>query len=209
MTNASASKDLAPLPLENGRPRVQRLVERLTPLHVELAPPVRDPWKIAVGGLVEYEVEMTVTDLRALGARRFSADFHCVWGWSRPAVPWAGVPTAVLLEAANPSARATHVRFSTADGAYAACVTLDQALDGIFAVELDGVELPAEHGGPVRWLQPDYLWGYKGVKWVASIELLDTMRPGEWEERVGDVEGFVPEGIIQRFGDLRADGGRR
>lgn len=205
--DAVARKEQAPLPIESGRPRVQRLVEHLTPLHVEIAPPERVPWKITVSGLVEYQVEMTVADLMALGLHDFSADFHCVWGWSRPAVPWAGVPTGVLLEAANPAPEATHVRFETEDGAYATCVTIEQALDGIFAVQLDGEELPREHGGPLRWLQPHYLWGYKGVKWVASIELVDAIRPGAWEERVGDIEGLVPDGIVQRFADLRANGG--
>lgn len=193
----------APLPEENGRPRVQRLVEHMRPVHLELAPPESDPWVVTVTGLVEYEVSVSIGDLRGMGVIPITVDFHCVWGWSRPAARWAGVPTDVLLQTANPEPSATHVRFASIDGVYASCVPLEQARDGLLALELDGESLARENGGPLRWLQPDYLWGYKGVKWLGSIELLDAERPGPWETLVGDTEGRVPEGILQRFEDLR------
>lgn len=199
----------APLPIERGRPRVQRLVDTLTPLHIELAPPHRDPWRLTVTGLVEYEIDMSIGDLMQFGVSTENVDFHCVWGWSRPATPWTGVPTGPLLEAANPDASATHALFESADGSYVSCVTLDQARDGLLAVELDGSPLTPEHGGPLRWLQPHYLWGYKGVKWLTTITLVDGLRPGAWELRVGDVEGFVPKGIVHRFAELRAAGDER
>ena len=97
---------------------------------------------------------------------------------------------------------ATHVRFAAADSPYASCVPLHQARDGWFALELEGESLPAMHGGPVRWLQPAYLWGYKGVKWVCSMTVLDRLDAGPWETKVGDVAGSVPEGLLDRFEDL-------
>lgn len=189
----------APLPLENNKPRVQRLVEEIAPVHLELEPPVRENWTVAVSGLVDDELQLSVDEIRALGAGPISSDFHCVWGWSRPKVNWVGVPAGLVLDAAGVSGAATHVRFAAADSPYASCVPLDQARDGWFALELEGEELPAIHGGPVRWLQPPYLWGYKGVKWVCGATVLDHMDAGPWETKVGDVDGAVPQGLIDRF----------
>ncbi|MGH2907558.1 MAG: molybdopterin-dependent oxidoreductase [Solirubrobacterales bacterium] len=197
-------EEIAPLPLENGKPRVQRLVDALAPVHLELEPPELDPWAISVEGLVAEPRELTLDDLRAIGEQDVSRDFHCVWGWSRPRVNWNGVLSAAVLDAIGVDDAATHVRFAAADGHYAACVPLEQARDGLFALELEGEPLPRDHGGPVRWLQPHYLWGYKGVKWVASMTLTDHMDAGPWETKVGDVDGLVPQGITDRFAALES-----
>ncbi|MFY9488468.1 MAG: molybdopterin-dependent oxidoreductase [Solirubrobacterales bacterium] len=195
-------KRRAPLPVENNRARVQRLVDELAPVHLELEPPVREHWTVNVGGLVARPLELSLADLHELGAAAVVADFHCVWGWSRPRVNWTGVPTGVVLEAAGAQPDATHVKFFAADSPYASCVPIEQARDGMLATALEGETLPAIHGGPVRWLQPHYLWGYKGVKWLASIELTDQMDAGPWETKVGDIHGEVPPGIVDRFAEL-------
>ncbi|MFY9264553.1 MAG: molybdopterin-dependent oxidoreductase [Solirubrobacterales bacterium] len=192
----------AALPIENNRPRVQRLVDELAAVHLELEPPVREHWTVSVGGLVARRLELSLADLHELGAAAFVADFHCVWGWSRPRVNWTGVPTRVVLDAAGVRPAATHVRFGAADSPYASCVTLAQACDGLLATELEGEPLPPLNGGPLRWLQPHYLWGYKGVKWLAAIELTDHMDAGPWETKVGDIDGEVPQGLIDRFAAL-------
>jgi DMSO/TMAO reductase YedYZ molybdopterin-dependent catalytic subunit len=189
----------APLPLENGKPRVQRLVDQLAPVHLELDPPTRETWTVSVEGMVELPVDLTLDALRELGAEPISSDFHCVWGWSRPKVNWVGVPAGKVLDITGVSPAATHVRFAAADSPYASCVPLSQARDGWFALSLEGEDLPAIHGGPVRWLQPSYLWGYKGVKWVCALHVLDHMDAGPWETKVGDVDGNVPQGLIDRF----------
>lgn len=195
-------KGQSPLTVENGKPRVQRLVDELAPVHLELEPPVRDPWTVAVDGLVAQPAELTIDALRELGTSAVTRDFHCVWGWSRPRAGWCGVPSSLVLDAAGIAEGATHVRFAAADSPYAACVTIEQARDGLFAFELDGGPLPPLNGGPLRWLQPEYLWGYKGVKWVASMTLIDHMDAGPWETKVGDVDGLVPDGLIDRFAAL-------
>lgn len=196
----------APLPLENGKPRVQRLVEQLAPVHLELEPPVREDWRVVVDGLVSTTLELDIEQLRSLGEQPVRSDFHCVWGWSRPRVNWTGVPTGLVLDAAGVSDAATHVRFAAADSPYASCVPIEQARDGWFALSLEGETLAPDHGGPVRWLQPAYLWGYKGVKWVAGVTLLDRLDAGPWETRVGDIDGAVPLGLLDRFAQLDDEG---
>jgi DMSO/TMAO reductase YedYZ molybdopterin-dependent catalytic subunit len=200
-TRSPQTRDIEPepLPVENGRPRVQRIVDQLAPVHLELEPPTSDRWEVTVTGLVEAELTLELDQLGALGGQPIVSDFHCVWGWSRPGARWYGVPTGLVLDAAGLLPAATHVRFEAFESPYAACLPLEQARDGWFALELDGSPLPQVHGGPVRWLQPSYLWGYKGVKWVGRVELLDQMEAGPWESTVGDVEGQVPQGLIDRF----------
>jgi DMSO/TMAO reductase YedYZ molybdopterin-dependent catalytic subunit len=189
----------SPLPLENGKPRVQRLVDALAAVHLELEPPQRDNWRITVDGLVETPVELTLDALREFGPEPVSSDFHCVWGWSRPKVNWVGVPADRVIDASGVMPTATHIRFEAADSPYASCVPIAQARDGWFAIELEGETLPEIHGGPVRWLQPHYLWGYKGVKWVCALHVTDHMEAGPWETKVGDVDGNVPQGLVDRF----------
>lgn len=191
--------DRKALPIENGRPRVQRLVERLEPVHLEIAPPENGNWKLEVNGFVEQSLNLSIGELRELGETAHVADFHCVWGWSRPRVGWTGVSTAKLLDAARVQSGATHVRFEAAGGNYAACVPIEQAREGFLALGLDGGPLPAIHGGPLRWVQPHHLWGYKGVKWLTGVVLLDRLEAGPWETCVGDVPGEVPPALIDRF----------
>ena len=46
------------------------------------------------------------------------------------------------------------------------------------------------HGGPVRlYVAPMY--GYKSIKWLSHIEVVDRVDPGYWENQGYDVEGWV------------------
>ena len=48
------------------------------------------------------------------------------------------------------------------------------------AHEVDGAQLPADHGGPARLLVPHlYLW--KSAKWIQRLEVLPEDRLGFWE----------------------------
>ena len=193
------------LPLEAGRPRVQRLVDTLRPVHLEAEIPIRADWHLALDGLVARTVELSLPALAALGVRERAIDFHCVWGWSRPRCRWAGVSGADLLELCRPLPDAAYAVCTAAGSPYASCVTLDDFAAGIVAWELDGAALPPANGGPLRWIQPAHLWGYKGVKWLATVTFVDALQPGFWERLVGDVEGRVPDAVLGLF-DQDADG---
>lgn len=197
----------AGLPLEAGRPRVQRLVEELKPVHLEAEVPVRERWTVSVSGLVERPAELDLDELRALGCVERTIDFHCVWGWSRPATGWHGVSLDAVLERAGARPEALHVTFGAHDSPYASCIPLEDARQGLIAFEIEGEPLAPEHGGPVRYVPPEHLWGYKGVKWLGSIVLGKKLVPGFWEEKVGDVAGRVPEAILALFEERRGGPG--
>ena len=63
-------------------------------------------------------------------------------------------------------------------------LSLEQALEPttLLADALDGVPLPADHGGPIRLVIPTQL-GYKNVKWVVRLEITDKPAEGYWEQR--------------------------
>lgn len=192
-----------PVPLEAGRPRVQRLVGELPPVHLEAEVPRRERWAVSVGGLVERPLELGLDELRALGEVEREIDFHCVWGWSRPGTRWNGVTLDAVLDAAGVARGAEFVTFGAHDSPYASCIPVDEARGGLIALELEGEPLEPVHGGPARYVPPESLWGYKGVKWLGTIALGSKLEPGFWEEKVGDVAGRVPEGILALFDERR------
>jgi DMSO/TMAO reductase YedYZ molybdopterin-dependent catalytic subunit len=46
----------------------------------------------------------------------------------------------------------------------------------------EGIDLPKEHGGPVRMITPRK-WAWKGAKWIKEIMFLPQDLLGFWELR--------------------------
>lgn len=149
-------------------------------------------WRLKVHGLVDQPYVLTYEELRAMPPLHVTRDFQCVTGWRVHSVGWTGVRLADLLDRAGvqPSARA--LRLTSFDGEYTESLTLDQArrADVMIAYQLDGSDLSSEHGGPVRlYVAPMY--GYKSLKWLDTIEVVDKVIPGYWEQQGYDVDGWV------------------
>jgi DMSO/TMAO reductase YedYZ molybdopterin-dependent catalytic subunit len=149
-------------------------------------------WRMEVGGLVDRPFTIGFPELEAMEPTGITADFQCVTGWRVDEVRWKGVRLSQLLERAGVQASATHLRLTSFDGAYSESLTLAQARrdDVLVAYEMLGEGITREHGGPVRlYVAPMY--GYKSIKWLQSITLVDHLVPGYWEERGYDVDGWV------------------
>jgi DMSO/TMAO reductase YedYZ molybdopterin-dependent catalytic subunit len=150
-------------------------------------------YRLTVNGRVKHPQVLTIGDLRALPATRLVRDFQCVTGWRVPKVHWEGVRLSVLLDMAGvqPSGRA--LRFESFDGLYTESLTLAEAYrpDVIAAYSMLGGGVSRDHGGPVRlYVAPMY--GYKSLKWLSRIEVVDQVEPGYWEtEGNYDVEAWV------------------
>ena len=88
------------------------------------------------------------------------------------------------------SARA--VTLYSHDGAYTESLTLEQVEQDevMVATHLDGAVITRDHGGPVRLLVVP-MYGYKSLKWLSRIELVESVDPGYWEERGYDVDAYV------------------
>ena len=60
----------------------------------------------------------------------------------------------------------------------------------ILAYQVNGQDLPREHGWPLRVVAPEK-WGYKWVKWVTQIEVTDR----QIDELVYELYGLTEEEI--------------
>ncbi len=152
----------------------------------------RAAWRLEVGGLVRESLRLTFTDLTEMAPTSLTADFQCVTGWRVEDVPWRGVRLADLLDRAGASERGTHVRFTSFDGAYTETLTMAQARrpDVLVAYQMEGKAITTAHGGPVRLLVVP-MYGYKSIKWLSGIEVVDRLEPGYWEVRGYDVDAWV------------------
>ncbi|MFZ1880194.1 MAG: molybdopterin-dependent oxidoreductase [Gaiellaceae bacterium] len=149
-------------------------------------------WRLQIDGLVERPVSLTYAQLLTLPRARQVTDFHCVTGWSVPNVSWSGVRIADLLALARPKAAAKAIRFVSLENPYQDSLTLEQALqpDVMLAYELGGKPLSRPHGAPARVVIPE-MYGYKGVKWVTRMELVDHQPTGYWEGLGYDQNAWV------------------
>jgi DMSO/TMAO reductase YedYZ molybdopterin-dependent catalytic subunit len=119
-------------------------------------------------------------------------DFQCVTGWRVRNVAWEGVLVRDILDRAGVHSKATALAFSSYDGADSESLTLDQARrpDVIVAYRMLGAPVTTEHGGPVRlYVAPMY--GYKSLKWLSGIEVVDRVIPGFWEENGYAVDAWI------------------
>jgi DMSO/TMAO reductase YedYZ molybdopterin-dependent catalytic subunit/thiosulfate reductase cytochrome b subunit len=155
-------------------------------------------FRLEVGGLVEHPQSFNLPQLRELGWQTQITLHNCIQGWTAVA-EWGGVPMAAVLAAVTPCAQARYVVFHAFDDK---ALTEDDGRSGFFygtlplviarrpqtilALEMNGEPLPVRHGAPVRLRVEDQL-GFKMVKWVRRIELVDDYRrigqgQGGWRE---------------------------
>ncbi len=139
-------------------------------------------YKLTVDGLVDRPMTLSYSDLLALPSTKLVDDFQCVTGWRVPSVHWQGVLLSTLLDQAGvqPAGKALH--FESFDGVYTESLTLAEAQrpDVIVAYNMLGGPISQEHGGPVRlYVAPMY--GYKSIKWLSRVEVVDRVEPGYWE----------------------------
>jgi DMSO/TMAO reductase YedYZ molybdopterin-dependent catalytic subunit len=140
-------------------------------------------YRLAISGLVDTPVTYTLDDLMAMPAIDMTKSFQCVTGWRVPDVHWRGVALSHLLDSAGVQPKGVAVTFDSYDGADSECLTLDQARlsDVIVAYEMFHAPVTREHGGPVRLVVPQ-MYGYKSLKWLSGIQVVDQVVPGYWEQ---------------------------
>ena len=150
-------------------------------------------YRLTIDGLVDRPLQLTLSDLAARPATRLVRAFQCVTGWRVPDVHWQGVLLSRLLDEAGVRPEARALRFESFDGVYTESLTLEEARrpDIMVAYSMGGRPLSREHGGPVR-LYAAPMYGYKSIKWLSRIRVVDRVEPGYWEtEGNYDVEAWV------------------
>ncbi|MDP6687843.1 MAG: molybdopterin-dependent oxidoreductase [Acidobacteriota bacterium] len=132
-------------------------------------------WRLGVTGLVERPLSLTLEDLKHLPARTQITAHVCEQGWSAIG-QWTGTPLLRVLEAAGGVTEgARYVVIDTFDGWYEGYDMFEVVHpQTILAYGLNGKDLPIGNGAPVR-LRVERQCGYKSLKWLKSIQVVDSM----------------------------------
>ena len=163
------------------------------------------PWTVSVEGLVNKPKVFDLDELVGLAPQEDRIyRLRCVEGWSM-VVPWLGFPLARLLEQVEPQAGARFVAFQTLldpkrlpnqrssvlDWPYVEGLRLDEAMHPltILATGLYGEPLPPQDGAPVRLVVP-WKYGFKSIKSVVKITLVERQPPATWNIAAPDEYGF-------------------
>ena len=151
-------------------------------------------WSLDIGGLVTAPVSLDLDTIRGLASDQGVHLMECSGngGGGRfgllSAAQWTGVSLADVLLQADLDPQATRVKvsgfdeystqssFSTPGASWV--FSIDQVTStGMFvATQMNGVDLPLDHGFPLRLLVPGW-YGCTCIKWVNSIELVDDDEP--------------------------------
>jgi DMSO/TMAO reductase YedYZ molybdopterin-dependent catalytic subunit len=139
-------------------------------------------WDFRVSGLVESALLFSWDELNPLPRTQRTSDFHCVTRWSLFDNHWEGVAVRELLRRARSKPNAAYVLVHAEQGftANVPLADLDRE-EVLLATHHDGQPLTPDHGYPLRLIVPR-LYGWKSVKWVRSLEILDHDVAGFWEQ---------------------------
>ncbi len=141
-----------------------------------------EKWDFRIYGLVDETKKFTWQEFNQLPRSKSQSDFHCVTRWSRFDNTWEGVRFHDVLKIAQVKPEAKFVLVHAEQGYTANIPLADLQHDNVlFATHHDGQPLTADHGYPLRLIVP-HLYGWKSVKWVRGIELLERDGPGFWEQ---------------------------
>jgi DMSO/TMAO reductase YedYZ molybdopterin-dependent catalytic subunit len=132
-------------------------------------------WRLKVDGLVARPSFLSLAELRSYPARTQITHQACEEGWSFIA-EWTGVPLSYVLNLAGILPRAKYVAYFAFDESWDS-LDMPEALhpQTLLAYGLNGQELPAPHGAPLRMKVPRQL-GYKNVKYLSRITVTDTLK---------------------------------
>lgn len=156
-------------------------------------------WRLEVGGLVERPLSLSLDELHARPAAEVVVTMECAGNgralvephvvsqpWLLEAVGtarWRGVSVAALLDEAGVGEGGTDALFTGLDRgveggeeqAYERSVSLAELIDcdALVAYEVNGSQLPPQHGYPLRLVVPGW-YGMTSVKWLSRMSLVDA-----------------------------------
>ncbi|MBL0668106.1 protein-methionine-sulfoxide reductase catalytic subunit MsrP [Aeromonas jandaei] len=168
-----------------------------------------EPWTLKVEGEVAKPFTLDVWDLinkTELEERIYR--LRCVEAWSM-VLPWNGISLAEIIRRAEPTSRAKFVAFETLfdpkqlpgqasaslgggiDYPYVEGLRIDEAMHPLsfLAMGLYGKTLPAQNGAPIRLVVP-WKYGFKSIKSIVSIRLVEKMPPTTWNLLAPNEYGF-------------------
>ena len=162
------------------------------------------PWTIKVEGLVNKPKTFDIDSLLKMPLEERIYRMRCVEGWSM-VIPWIGFPLSSLLNQVEPNSKAKFVEFtslydpkrfpgqqrSVLEWPYVEGLRMDEAMHPltILAVGLYGDTLPNQDGAPVRLVVP-WKYGFKGIKAIVKIKLVEREPVSAWTKAAPNEYGF-------------------
>lgn len=164
-----------------------------------------EPWTVKIDGLVDNPGDYSFADImKAMTIEERIYRLRCVEAWSM-IVPWNGFELADLLEMAGVQSGAKYVAFETAyrphekpgtrfpvlDWPYVEGLRLDEAMHPltIMATGIYGKTIPNQNGAPLRLVVP-WKYGFKSIKSVVRISLVEDEPPTAWNKSIPNEYGF-------------------
>jgi sulfane dehydrogenase subunit SoxC len=163
-------------------------------IHFDIPPADDASWTVAIDGLVERSLTLSMDDIRSRPAVTRPVTMECA-GNGRALMPpraesqpwlleavgnseWTGTPLPPILREAGIQPDAIELVFTGADHGIQGGIEQDYQWgfsfadimrdDVMLAYELNGRPLPPQHGYPIRLLVPDW-YGMCSVKWLRRI----------------------------------------
>ena len=163
------------------------------------------PWTVSVEGLVDRPQKFDLESLQKIAPMEERIYRHrCVERWSI-VVPWAGFSLNELLKNVGVQGKAKYVAFQTAYDSktmwssmragipfpYVEGLRLDEAMHplALLCFGMYGEALPPQDGAPVRIVIP-WKYGYKSIKSIVKIKLVEKEPPCTWNLYASNEYGF-------------------
>jgi DMSO/TMAO reductase YedYZ molybdopterin-dependent catalytic subunit len=132
-------------------------------------------WRLKVDGLVARPSLLSLAELKSYPSRTQITHQACEEGWSFIA-EWTGVPLSYVLSVVGVLPQARYVAYFAFDESWDS-LDMPEAMhpQTLLAYGMNGEEIPASHGAPLRMKVPRQL-GYKNVKFLSRITVTDTLK---------------------------------
>jgi DMSO/TMAO reductase YedYZ molybdopterin-dependent catalytic subunit len=132
-------------------------------------------WELVVDGLVARPASFSLADIRSFPVSSQITHQACEEGWSFIA-EWTGVELSHVLNVVGVSPRAKYIVFYAFDDLWESIDMNDASHpQTLLAYGMNGENLPAPHGAPVRLRVPRQL-GYKSLKYLSQITVVDSLK---------------------------------
>ena len=163
------------------------------------------PWTVRVEGMVKNVADYQLEDfIKPSKVEDRIYRHRCVEAWSM-VIPWRGFALADILKRAEPTSQAKFVEFQTLfdprrmpgqtlrvlDWPYVEGLRLDEAMHplSLLVTGVYGRELPNQNGAPLR-LHVPWKYGFKSIKSIVRIRLVDKQPRNTWQLSAPDEYGF-------------------
>lgn len=154
----------------------------------------REDFELTLGGVSDKDLTIEMGEILKLPKMVMTTELHCIEGWSNT-VQWGGTSLAGFLAKhpprdadGQPIAQTAedhpkYLQMETDDGEYFVGLDMQSALhpQTMLCYEMNGKELPVDHGGPLRLVIP-VKYGIKNIKWLASITYSQSKTKDYWAD---------------------------